>query len=78
MLLNRLWIGLFLIALVTALVKLIGFGDTQIFQSIVDAMFVSAKTAFEIALYLTGALCLWMGIRGQNTLERGCEEVISG
>ncbi len=62
MLLNRLWIGLFLIALVTALVKLIGFGDTQIFQSIVDAMFVSAKTAFEIALYLTGALCLWMGI----------------
>jgi len=62
MLLNRLWIGLFLVAMITGLVKLIGFGDTLIFQSIVDAMFSSAKTAFEIALYLTGALCLWMGI----------------
>lgn len=62
MLLNRLWIGLFLIAMLTGLVKLIGFGDTLIFQSIVDAMFLSAKSAFEIALYLTGALCLWMGI----------------
>jgi spore maturation protein SpmA len=62
MLLNRLWIGLFLVAMITGLVKLIGFGDTLIFQSIVDAMFLSAKSAFEIALYLTGALCLWMGI----------------
>ena len=62
MLLNRLWIGLFLIAMLTASVKLIGYGDTLVFQSIVDAMFTSAKSAFEIALYLTGALCLWMGI----------------
>jgi spore maturation protein SpmA/spore maturation protein SpmB len=62
MLLNKLWIGLFATALVTGLVKLIGFGDLVVFQSIVDAMFSSAKVAFEIALYLTGALCLWMGI----------------
>ena len=27
----------------------------------VDALFESAETAFKIALFLTGALCLWMG-----------------
>lgn len=62
MLLNRLWIGLFVVAFITASIKLLGFGDTQVFKSIVDAMFDSSKTAFELALFLTGALCLWMGV----------------
>lgn len=62
MLLNRLWIGLFFIAMVMGLFKLLFFGDQYIFKEIVDALFSSAKSAFEIALYLTGALCLWMGI----------------
>lgn len=62
MLLNRLWIGLFSIAMIMGLVKLIFLGDLMVFKDIVDALFSSAKGAFEIALYLTGALCLWMGI----------------
>lgn len=62
MLLNRLWIGLFFIAMIMGLFKLLFFGDQFIFKEIVDALFSSAKLAFEIALYLTGALCLWMGI----------------
>lgn len=62
MLLNRLWIGLFSIAMIMGLVKLIFLGDVMVFKDIVDALFSSAKGAFEIALYLTGALCLWMGI----------------
>lgn len=62
MLLNRLWIGLFSVAMIMGLVKLIFLGDVMVFKDIVDALFSSAKGAFEIALYLTGALCLWMGI----------------
>ena len=62
MLLNRLWIGLFFIAMIMGLFKLLFLGDQLIFKEIVDALFSSAKSAFEIALYLTGALCLWMGI----------------
>jgi spore maturation protein SpmA len=62
MLLNRLWIGLIVIAFFTALVKLIGFGDLEVFRLMSDELFSSAKTAFEISLYLTGALCLWMGM----------------
>lgn len=61
MLLNRLWIGLFFIALLVGLGKLFFFHDTMIFKSMVDALFESAELAFEIALFLTGALCLWMG-----------------
>ena len=62
MLLNRLWIGLFLFTGVIGLFKLLFLGDLLVFKDIVNALFESAKGAFEIALYLTGALCLWMGI----------------
>lgn len=62
MLLNRLWIGLFLTAMAVGLFKLTLLGDIAIFKEMVDALFNNAKTGFEIALYLTGALCLWMGI----------------
>lgn len=62
MLLNRLWIGLFITAMIMGLFKLFFLGDQLVFKEIVDALFSNAKNAFEIALYLTGALCLWMGI----------------
>lgn len=62
MFLNRLWIGLFLIAVLTAGVKTFIFGDMEVFSNVVLSMFDSAKTGFEISLYLTGVLALWMGI----------------
>lgn len=62
MLLNRLWISLFVIAGAMGGFKLIFFGDQMVFKEMVNALFESARGAFEIALYLTGALCLWMGM----------------
>ncbi len=62
MVLNYIWIGFLLIAFVIALVKLIFFGDLAVFPAIVDATFDTAKTGFEISLYLTGVLSLWLGI----------------
>jgi len=62
MLLNRLWIGLFLSAFLVGLIKLFGYGDVDVFYNMVLALFDSAKNAFTLALFLTGALCLWMGI----------------
>jgi len=41
--------------------KLLFYQDVNIFKSMVDSLFDSAKTGFELALFLTGALCLWMG-----------------
>lgn len=60
--LNFIWIGFFLIAFVTALIKWLVLGNSLIFNEITEAMFSQAKAAFEIALGLTGVLSLWLGI----------------
>lgn len=60
--LNIIWIAFFTIAFITALIKLFTFGDTQIFDQMMTAMFSLSKTAFEISLGLTGVLALWLGI----------------
>ncbi|MBS2213055.1 spore maturation protein [Carboxylicivirga mesophila] len=62
MALNYLWIAFFLIAFVVGLVRLIFFGDMEVFPEMMNATFDSAKTGFEISLGLTGALTLWMGL----------------
>ena len=62
MVLNYIWIAFFVIAFVIALVRLIVFGDLDVFPAIMDSTFSSAETAFKISLGLTGVLSLWMGI----------------
>ena len=62
MVLNYIWIAFFIIAFIIALVKLIFFGDMEVFPAMMDATFSSSKTAFEISLGLTGVLSLWLGI----------------
>lgn len=62
MVLNYIWIGFFLIAFITALVKLIFLGDTEVFTLLTNSTFDMAKTGFEISLGLTGVLTLWMGL----------------
>lgn len=51
-----------LIAVITGAVKVAGWGDWQVMKSMIDSLSSSAKSGFEIALYLTGAMCLWLGI----------------
>jgi spore maturation protein SpmA len=60
--LNFIWIFFFATAFMVALIKLLAFGDTQVFSQMMQAMFSLSKTAFEIALGLTGVLALWLGI----------------
>lgn len=62
MVLNYIWIAFFLIAFVVAAAKLLFLGDTEVFTSIINASFSSAKSGFEISLGLTGILSLWLGI----------------
>ncbi len=60
--LNLIWAFFFIAAFITALFKLIVLGDQQVFSQMMTAMFSLSKTAFEIALGLTGVLALWLGI----------------
>lgn len=62
MVLNYIWIAFFLIAFVVAVVRLLFFGDTEVFPNIINGTFDTAKTAVDISLGLIGALSLWMGI----------------
>ena len=62
MVLNYIWVAFFLVAFVIAAVKLLFWGDYDVFPSMMDSTFSSSKTAFEISLGLTGVLSLWMGV----------------
>ncbi len=62
MTLNYIWIGFFVIGFIVAVGQLVFAGDTEIFNTLVNATFDSSKTAFEISIGLTGILSLWLGI----------------
>jgi len=62
MVLNYIWIAFFLIAFVFALVQWIFMGDMEIFPALTQATFDNAKLGFEISLWLTGVMSLWLGI----------------
>jgi len=68
MVLNYIWIAFFLIAFVVALVKLLFFGDVNVFPEIMGSTFDMAKLGFEISLGLTGVMTLWLGLMkvGEN------------
>ncbi|MBT3208683.1 MAG: spore maturation protein [Bacteroidetes bacterium] len=62
MALNYIWIFFFVVAFITGLIKLIFFGDVNVFPEMVSSTFDMAKTGFEISLFLTGVLSLWLGL----------------
>lgn len=62
MILNYIWIALILLAVLMGIVQAVFFGQTDIFSTILNSTFSSAKTGFEISIGLTGVLALWMGI----------------
>jgi spore maturation protein SpmA len=63
MALNYIWISFFVIAFVIGLIKLIFFGDTEIFKLMAEGTFETSQTAvMNIALPLVGIMSLWLGI----------------
>jgi spore maturation protein SpmA len=61
MLLNRIWIGFFLVAVITGACKLLFWHDVNIFRLMAEGLFNSAKLGFELSIYMTGALCMCLG-----------------
>lgn len=62
MALNYIWVAFFLIAFVVALVKLIFFGDMEVFPAMMQSTFDMAKTGLEISIGLAGVMSLWLGL----------------
>lgn len=61
MVLNFIWIAFFVLAFVACVVRSLA-GEPGVWSDVMGASFTSAATAFEIALYLTGVLSLWLGL----------------
>lgn len=59
--LNRIWTFFFLGGFVAAVGRTLA-GHSEVWRAMVGASFDMAKTGFEIALGLTGVMCLWLGI----------------
>lgn len=63
MALNYIWIAFFVISLIIGLIKLIFFGDTEIFKLMVDGTFDASKSAvMDIALPLVGIMAYYLGM----------------
>ena len=61
MALNLVWLGFFLSSFLAACVRLVG-GDLTVFPALLNSLFDSSRTAFEISLGLVGVMSLWIGI----------------
>ncbi len=62
MVLNYIWIALFVISFLVALIKLIFFGDVTVFPLMNTGVYQFAADAVKLALGLIGALTLWLGL----------------
>jgi spore maturation protein SpmA len=60
--LNRIWAFFFFAAFFVGLVKWLALGDAEVFPAMVQSTFDMAGVGFEIALGLTGVMCLWLGV----------------
>ena len=59
--LNRLWLGFFLVAAVAALADWLVGGNAGVFAAMVQALFDMAKLSVEVMILLFGTLALWLG-----------------
>jgi len=63
MALNYIWIAFFVIAFCVGLIKLVFFGDTEIFKMMVEGLFDTTKASvMDFALPLAGTMAFWLGI----------------
>ncbi|WP_153800740.1 nucleoside recognition domain-containing protein [Foetidibacter luteolus] len=63
MALNIVWVAFFLVAFVIACIKLIFFHDTEIFKTLVDGIFDSAKSSvIDVAFPLAGTMVFFLGL----------------
>jgi len=60
--LNAIWAGMILTACAVALAKAVMTGQGTVFVALMQSLFDSAKTGFEISLGLAGVMTLWLGI----------------
>ena len=59
---NILWAGMFLIAILAAVYDLITTQSAETFNRITQAIFKNTQAAVDVSLGLIGILCFWLGV----------------
>src|SRR3546814_21090174 len=59
--LNKLWLGFFLVAAAAGLYRWLAIGDADVFRQIVASLFDMARVSVEVMVLLFGTLTLWLG-----------------
>ena len=59
--LNALWLGFFVIGAIAALAQWLLGGNSQVFATMVQALFSMARLSVEVMVLLFGTLTLWLG-----------------
>lgn len=59
--LNRIWLGFFLVAATAACARWIGGGDSGVFAAMIASIFDMARLSVEVMILLFGTLTLWLG-----------------
>jgi len=59
--LNRIWVAFILVGFAAAVAQLLQ-GDLDIFARVLNGLFDTAKTGFDISLGLVGVMSLWLGV----------------
>jgi spore maturation protein SpmA/spore maturation protein SpmB len=59
--LNRLWLGFFLVAMIAALAQWLLGGHPEVFAAMVTSLFDMARLSVDVVLVLFGTLALWLG-----------------
>ncbi len=63
MAMNIIWMAFFVIAFIIALIKLLFFGDTEVFKLLADGIFDSAKSSIlDVAFPLAGTMVFFLGL----------------
>lgn len=59
--LNVIWLGFFLVAMLAGVAQWLVGGNPQVFAAMVDSLFEMAKLSVEVMIVLFGTLALWLG-----------------
>lgn len=60
--LNGLWLGFFVVAALSALLRWLAGGEAEVFAAMVASLFGMARLAVEVMVLLFGTLTLWLGV----------------
>jgi spore maturation protein SpmA len=59
--LNGLWLGFFVVAAISGLVRWLVGGDAGVFAAMVESLFAMARLSVDVMIVLFGTLTLWLG-----------------